>query len=53
MRKTATKILEKSEGYDTRDNFNYLDERKIDPGIRVRRNAKSPSRRRAVIEQEK
>jgi len=30
-----------------------LDERKIDPGIRVRRNARSPSRRKSVIEQEK
>jgi len=45
-------------GYDTRDNFNYLDERKIDPGIRVRKNASkksrgSPSRKKAVIEQDK
>jgi len=32
---------------------NYLDERKIDPGIRVRKNARSPSRRKAVIEQKR
>jgi len=45
-------------GYDTRDSFNYLDERRINPGIRVRKNASrksrgSPSRRKAVIEQER
>jgi hypothetical protein len=44
-------------GYDTRDSFNYLDERRIDRGIRVRRNASrksrgSPSRRKSVIKQE-
>jgi len=32
-------------GYDTRDSINYLDERKIDPGIRVRKNASRKSRR--------
>jgi len=31
-------------GYDTRDSFNYLDERRIDPGIRVRRNSSRKSR---------
>lgn len=43
-------------GYDTRANFNYLDERKVDPGIRVRSNSVaksmgSPARRKAVVEQ--
>jgi IS5 family transposase len=42
--------------YDSRSNFNYLDERGIEPVIKVRRNSStrargSPARRRAVLEQ--
>jgi len=43
-------------GYDSRVNFAYLDERGIEPGIKVRRNSSRrargcPARRRAVVEQ--